>query len=475
MGDIFLGFTTFLTLVNLVADWGNFADYTLRTKRLIIENNNSDTADVVLVTLAVLCGVSSALGLLEMKAFVQQFKDTRNHLQPMTRSERYEEVISYLLLLVENTGIPLLFLSTYFVGSCTVAAHVRSLYARLAFFAAGVCVLWRAIQSFAYCCNCRKSAPTLMWCSWARYLRVLLLAASLAIIALLLSISLSLDVAMKIDERTGHIERRTQYRDTVDAVYLYQRFQAPYTVHANNETLRDCSFFETRIRYAAPVDIEKIHKRRRLVKMPCADVSQFYELLLPSKHRSLATTYDCDVIVGLHDSDLRSARLINVGYELRDPDSSQCVSGHIDLEFDKTYDDVADEGYQLDLEILFTQQTQRELMLSVCDQSCINSTTLEEPVNSINIDCSGGSGGADDDDTSCMNYVNETSYADVIGYMSTLLVPERELMSLYPCMPSIALDTSLELHLCNDDTSKRHMNGTVTQYTTCRDPFIINT
>ena len=161
------GFTTFLTIVALVADWYNLTSFVLDTKPNIIENND-DVTDRVLFCFMTLCGFSTIIAVFELFAFMLQFKDTRNYVSPRRRSELMEEIVSCAILIIENMGIPLVFVVGYFNGSSAVAAQIRSLPARLAFFAAAISAIWRIVQSFAYCCHAQYDTCGFLLCQWLR-------------------------------------------------------------------------------------------------------------------------------------------------------------------------------------------------------------------------------------------------------------------------------------------------------------------
>lgn len=443
-----------------MADWYSLAFYTSHIKAKIIEQDSS-TSDAVLVALLAVAGIATLLGIVELVAFMLQFRDARFYVTPRVRSELMEEVTSCSLLLSENLALPLTLLIGYLLGSCALAAYVRSFPARMALVASGVSVVWRIVQSFAYCCHCSSDSVLLTCWMWLRYIRGFIMASAIAIIVFLLSLSLSLATAVKIDDYLGNVKDAAQHRDVADGVFLYQRFAAPYTITSSG-TQDECNFFETRARIAHTDDIETIHRRARRVKMPCTYFSEFYETLLLNKHRSLAATYHCDVIVGLYDDDFRAARIINAGYQLADPESPTCVSGTIDLEFDHSYS--ISDSIQMNVEFVYSNRSVFGLVHTLCGGGACAEDVPPRTGNVMNFDC--------DSLPSCVNYIN-SSRDEVLGHVSTLLVGERELMSLYPCMPQIVIDASLDLSLCEGEVEEP-ANATRLEYTTCRRPFLVH-
>ena len=415
--------------------------------------------DAIYWTFLALCCINTVFLFAELVAFVLQLKYTRMYDAPVAKSEFLEEIVSAGLLLFQSFGLPLLFFAGILMGMCPINAQIRSFSGRLALLLAAISSIWRFIQSFAFCFVCRQDMK-LPCCQSLRGFRAFFLAISLAIICFLACVTFSLAISLRVDDYNGRYHGK-RYSDSIEGVYLYQRHLAQYKV-VEKDTEQVCNFFETRTKIALPKDIENIHKDVYTIRFNCSDINDFYTLFINEQHRPLMPSYHCDIVIGIKDDELTSARIVNAIYELRDAISSTCISGPVDLVLDTDYD--PEDNYAMQTTEIWSNAALKGLFDNTCGDNLNSCTTVKNQThNNPVFNCTSDL---------CLTPPADSTNSSSIALVSHLLVSERQMLSYYPCMPYVDLHHQLEFDSCQQPSNIQELQGGIMEYASCTGAYL---
>jgi hypothetical protein len=306
----------------------------------------------------------------------------------------------------------------------------------------------------------------MVFCNFIRVLRNIFMVLAGAVILFLLCISFSVDIGLKID-RYNERYYGEQYSDIQPGVYLYQRVAIPYYQNNTSKMQQNsCDFYETRLRIATSFDLEIQSERPYYNRIPCQDVSPFYESFITERHRSLLPSYSCHIVFAIANSDLTAARFINAVYELRDMNSQNCISENVDLVLDSQFNPET-HHFKAPLDNIWQQTIIRELRHSICDPSSCDLDNFENStiLGDLSFDCTSAQ---------CAHVTDSISQS--VGIISPLIVSNKEAMSYYPCMPQVDVYHMIKVPVCQPEVIETKGNkDKMISYTSCSNPYLINT